>query len=61
MAGVVLRPAFVAKSLVGPGEVVVHGVERHRMGMVLDLLENPSVSPVNRRIPIGMVRFWRST
>src|SRR3984893_3017248 len=58
---VVLGPTILVKGLVGPSVPIVHGVERHPMGMVLDLLENPSVSRLNRRIPIGMARFWRST
>jgi hypothetical protein len=39
----------------------VHEVQRDGMSVVLDLFENPLVSRVNRRIPIRMVRFWRST
>ena len=37
--------------LVTAAEVVVHEVQRHRVRLVLDLLENPLVNRVNRRIP----------
>jgi len=47
--------------LVPANEVVVHEVQRHRVAQVLDLFENPLVSRVNRRIPIHMIKFWRST
>ena len=49
------------EGLVGAGEVVVHVVEADGVGRFSIFLENPLVSRVNRRMPILMVRFCRST
>ena len=51
-----------AQRLVNAREVVVHEVQGHGGGVVLELLtENAFVSRVNRRIDMRIVRFWRST
>jgi hypothetical protein len=43
------------------GEVVELGAQRNGGRVALDLLAKPVGEPVNRRIPIRIVRFWRST
>jgi hypothetical protein len=43
------------------GEVVEEEMQRHRVRVVSIFLLNAFVNRVNRRIPISMVRFWRST
>jgi hypothetical protein len=45
----------------GPREVVVHVVQRDRCRVVSIFFENALVRRVNRRIPMRIVRFWRST
>ena len=45
----------------GPREVHVHEVSAIGGRVVPTFLEKPLVRRVNRRIPIRMVRFWRST
>ena len=47
--------------LMPPREVVVHEVERDRRVQVLVFLEKALVRRVNRRMPIRIVRFCRST
>ena len=47
--------------LVYPSKIVVHEVNRNHRGMILDFLGEPLVRRVKRRIPIRIVRFWRST
>ena len=44
-----------------PAEVVVHVVERDDRLWLSTFFENAFVSRVNRRMPIRIVRFWRST
>jgi hypothetical protein len=46
---------------VAPREVAVREVAGYGRGQVLDLRENALVSRVNRRMPIRIVRFSRST
>ena len=38
----------------------MHEVDRHSSGVVFSIFFRPSVSLVNQRIPILMVRFARS-
>jgi len=53
--------AGVKRSLVNPGEVVVHEVERDGGDVVLQLLRKSVGQPRDRRMDIRMVRFCRST
>jgi hypothetical protein len=49
------------KRLVDARKVVVRVVEADRVSQILDLFEKALVRRVKRRIPIRIVRFWRST
>ena len=42
-------------------KIVMHEMQGNGVFKVLIFLLNPLVSRVKRRIPIRMVRFWRST
>ncbi len=63
IAGVVGVPCLLGERLVRAGEVVVHVVQRHGVGQVLDLLGEGvgQAGELARRIPIRIVRFCRST
>src|SRR5438270_287922 len=50
-----------SQRFVNPAKVVMHEMQGDRMTMVLNLLRKAFVRRVKRRIPILMVRFWRST
>lgn len=50
-----------AQCLVNTAEIVVHKIQGHGMTVILNLFADPFVSRVKRRMPMRIVRFWRST